>query len=312
MNRIFELIDEIGFPPGVLNLIHGDKSVVQTLIEHPDIVGICSVTSTPVARYISSECAKFGKRFLCQGGAKNFISFSESLLKNPQAFELSVQNTIDSVYGNTNQRCMAGSNVVGIGKIYPALIEKFVEEAKKIKVGYGLDSATMGPLISKSAKEKVLEFIEMGIKEGAKLILDGRETKVKDYPRGHYLGPTIFVDVEPQITIAREEIFGPVALLMKVNSLTESIDLINNQTSKFNNYRYGNAAMLYTDLGGEAREFKLKVKCGDIGINIGLPAPIAYFPFAGMRDSFYGIMHGQLPDVIRFFMDVKVITERWW
>lgn len=313
MTRIFELLDEIDFPPGVLSLIHGDKKVVQALIKHPELTGVCSVTSTKVARDVSIECAKYGKRFCCQGGAKNFIGFSESLLGSKEAFNLSIKNSIDSVYGNTNQRCMAGSNVVGFGKIYPILVDSFTEAAQKIKVGYGLDpTSTMGPLVSRQAKERVLEFIEIGIKEGAKLVLDGRNVKVENYPKGYYLGPTIFKDVEPEMTIAREEIFGPVACLMRMESLDQLINLINTQTSKFNNYRYGNAAMLYTELGREAREFKLKVECGDIGINIGLPAPTAYFPFAGMKDSFYGIMHGQLPDAIRFFMDIKSITERWW
>lgn len=301
MNRIFELIDEAGFPSGVLNLINGDKEVVNALLEHPDVVGVCSVTSTPTAEAIYTKGSTFGKRMCCQGGAKNFVLVSQScVLKN------SIPNIIDSVYGNTNQRCMAGSNIITIAKAYKPFKEKIIEAAKNIKVGYGLNpETTMGPLISEKAKERVLNYIEMGIKEGAKLVLDGRGVKVNDFPRGHYLGPTIFDKVEPEMTIAKEEIFGPVMSIIRAENLNKAIEMANQS-------KYGNAAILYTSLGREKEEFIANIKCGCLGINIGLPAPIAWFPFGGKKKSFFGVLHGQLPDAIDYFTDKKIIIERWW
>lgn len=301
MNRIFELIAEAGFPKGVLNLVNGDKETVDILLEHPGIIGVCSVTSTPTAKEIYSRGARYGKRMCCQGGAKNFILVSQSC-----NLEKSIPNIIDSVYGNTNQRCMAGSNVVAVGKIYKALREQLVRAVKDIKVGYGLDSEiTMGPLISSKAKEKVLNYIEIGLKEGAKLILDGRMVKVEHYPKGHYLGPTVFDKVEPEMTVAREEIFGPVTSIIRSGTLEEAVDMANKS-------RYGNAAILYASLGGEKEEFVRRIECACLGINIGLPAPIAWFPFGGKKESFFGVLHGQLPDIIDFFTDKKIVIERWW
>ena len=299
MNRIFELIDEVGFPRGVLNLINGGKEVVDALLEHPDIAGVCSVTSTPTAKYIYAKGSSFSKRMCCQGGAKNFILVSESC-----NLEKSVPNIMDSVYGNANQRCMAGSNVVAIGGIYGKLKEELVRAAKNIKVGYGLDpKTTMGPLSSAKAEERVLNYIDIGIKEGAKLILDGRDVKVEQ--EGHYLGPCIFDEVNPEMTIAKEEIFGPVMLIMKAQTLEEAIKMANRS-------RFGNAAILYSSLGKEADEFEKKIECFCLGINIGLPAPIAWFPFSGGKDSFFGVLHGQLPDVVDFFTNKKAVIKRWF
>ncbi|PIQ92291.1 MAG: methylmalonate-semialdehyde dehydrogenase (CoA acylating) [Parcubacteria group bacterium CG11_big_fil_rev_8_21_14_0_20_39_14] len=301
MNRIFELIDKVGFPEGVLGLVNGGREVVDVLLEHPDIAGICSVTSTPTAKNIYTKGSSFGKRMCCQGGAKNFVFVSENCV-----LEKSTPNIIDSVYGNANQRCMAGSNVVAIKGIYEKLKEELVKAAKNIKVGYGLEpETTMGPLISAKAKEKVLQYIETGIKEGAKLVLDGRNIKVEKYPRGHYLGPCIFDEVEPEMTIAKEEIFGPVMMILRVQNLEEAIKMANRS-------KFGNAAILYSSLGKEANEFEKKIECFCLGINIGLPAPIAWFPFSGGKDSFFGVLHGQLPDVIDFFTNKKAVIKRWF
>ncbi|MDA2936318.1 CoA-acylating methylmalonate-semialdehyde dehydrogenase [Patescibacteria group bacterium AH-259-L05] len=301
MKRVFELIDEVGFPPGVLNLVNGDKVAVDALIENEDIVGISSITSTPVAEYIYHKAAEHNKRVQCGGGAKN------SLVVMPDAdLEKTVPNIIDSVYGNTGQRCLAGANVIAVGEVYAELKKRLVESAKKIKVGYGLDkSITMGPVISQKAKEKILSYIDKGLEQGAKLILDRRSIRVKEYPQGHYLGPCIFDEVKQEMVIACDEIFGPVMTIIKAKDLDEAIEIINRGP-------HGNAAMIYTTNGKSAREFSLRVDCGNIGIQIGLPAPVAYFPFVGMKKSFFGDLHGQGQDAVDFFTHKKVIISRWW
>lgn len=301
MNRIFEFIDEVGFPKGVLSLVNGGKEVVDALLEHPGVAGICSVTSTPTAEKIYSKGASYGKRMCCQAGAKNFLVVMPSC-----NLERTVPSVIDSIYGNTNQRCLAGANVVGVGKVYDKLLKMLWEAVPKIKVGYGLDpDSIMGPLISRAAKERVIGYIEKGIEEGAKLLIDGRNVKVDKYPQGHYLGPSLFVEVIPEMTIAKEEIFGPVMTLMKAKDLDQVIEWINKS-------EYGNGAMIYTSSAREEREFVLRVHPKNIGVNIGLPAPIALFPFGGTKKSFYGVLHGQLPDIIDFCTDKKIVIRRFW
>lgn len=301
MNMIFSLMNAAGFPAGVVNLVNGDKNTVDALICHPNIVGISSVTSTKVAGEIYKKAAQFGKRAQCHGGAKNF------LVVMPDAnLEKTIPSIIDSVYGNTGQRCLAGANVVAVGNIYQELKNRVLEAALKIKVGFGLDgNIAMGPVISAGAKTRILRYIELGIQEGAKLVLDGRCTKVEKYPNGHYLGPSIFDGVSPDMTIAKEEIFGPVMTILQAKNLEETIKMINKSP-------YGNGAIIYTENGKSAREFTYRVDCGNIGIHVGLPAPMAFFPFSGMKNSFFGDLHGQGQDAIDFFTHKKVVMERWW
>ena len=302
MTKIFELIDEVGFPEGVINLVHGDKETVDTLLEHPDIAGICSVTSTPTAKYIYEMCGKYGKRPLCQAGAKNYL-----VVMPDAVFSKAVPNIINSFFGNAGQRCLAGGNLVAVGDAYPDLLEEVQKEVSKIKVGYGLDSqTTMGPVISRRAKERIERHIQNGVEEGARLLIDGRNTMVADYSGGHYLGPSVFSEANPEMIICREEIFGPVMPIIKAKNLDEAIEMINERTD------YGNTATIYTSSGGVAQRFQREVNCGMVGINIGVVAPVAWFPFGGKRKSFFGVLHGQLPDVIDFFTDKKVIIERWW
>jgi len=300
-NKIFELIDEVGFPEGVINLINGAKDTVGAILENKDIKAVASVSSTPVAKVIYEACARTHKRACCQAGAKNFLVVA------PDAnLKKSIPNIINSAFGNTGQRCLAGSILVGIDGIYEKLKEEIVRAAKKIKVGHGLDRGTyMGPLVRDIARQRVLNYIETGIKEGAELILDGRKIKIKKYPGGFYLGPSIFDKVTPRMKIAKDEIFGPLLAIIKVKNLDEAINLIDRCP-------YGNAASIYTSSGRLAQEFKHRVKCGNIGIQIGTVAPLAYFSFAGMKDSFFGTLHGQAPDAIDFFTDKKVIIEKWW
>ena len=310
--KIAELGEEAGFPPGVWNVVNGGRTVVSGMLDHPDIQGICFVGSTPVGRdVIYKRCGNTGKRVVAQTGAKNF------LLVMPDAnLERTIASCMTSFYGNTGQRCLSGANLIVVGEnlnereynaLYEKVVNAFVDAASKIRVGYGLDeSVQMGPLRDKSKKLRVTGFIEKGIEEGAKLRLDGRNVKlVGDWPHTCFLSPSVFEDVTPNMTIGREEIFGPVASIMRARSLDEAIEIIHSNP-------YGNAASIFTSSGKWAREFQYRVQCGNIGINIGIVAPMAFFPFSGMKDSFFGTLHGQGREAIRFFTESKVIVQRWF
>jgi malonate-semialdehyde dehydrogenase (acetylating)/methylmalonate-semialdehyde dehydrogenase len=241
-----------------------------------------------------------GKRAIVQAGAKNAI------VVMPDAdLPHTIESCVSSFFGNTGQRCLAGANLMVTSAVHKGLVEKFANRAERIRMGYGLDeSAEMGPLVSRRSKERVLQYIDKGNSEGAELILDGRKNQVTGYENGFYLGATVFDDVTPNMTIAKEEIFGPVAAVMQVSNLDEAIDRINKNTE------FGNAASIFTSNGGYAREFRRRVQAGNIGINVGVAAPVGYFPFGGMRDSFFGVLHGQMESV-DFFTDRKVIITRW-
>lgn len=293
-------IEEAGVPPGVVNLVHGAKEVNEALIAHHDVRGVAFVGSTPVARSIYRLAGEHGKRALCQAGAKNYM------VVMPDAdLTTTITALLPSFFGNTGQRCLSGANLVAVGEVYEPLKRKFVEAAARMKLGYGLDeSAEMGPLVSQRAKERVLSYIDKGVNEGAKLILDGRNAKVGKHPRGYFVGPTVFDNATPDMTIAKEEIFGPVVSIIKAEKLDDAIEMINTKTN------YGNEACIFTSSGKNAREFRRSVRVGNIGINIGIAAPMAFFPFAGFRESFFGILHGQI-DCVDFFTDKKVIASRW-
>jgi len=310
--KIAEMVEEAGFPPGVWNVVNGGRTVVSGMLDHPDIQGICFVGSTPVAKdVIYRRCGETGKRVIAQAGAKNF------LLVMPDAdLERTVAACMTSFYGNTGQRCLSGANLVVVGEslneyeynvFYKKVVETFSEAASRIRVGYGLDeSVQMGPLRDKSKKERVTEFIEKGIEEGAKLRLDGRNVRlIGDWPHTCFLNPTVFEDVTSDMTIGREEIFGPVASIMRAKSFDEAIELIHRNP-------FGNSAAIFTSSGKWAREFQYRVQCGNIGINIGIVAPMAFFPFSGMKDSFFGTLHGQGQEAIRFFTESKVVIQRWF
>jgi malonate-semialdehyde dehydrogenase (acetylating)/methylmalonate-semialdehyde dehydrogenase len=300
-NLLFEILDEIDFPPGVVNLVNGDKRVVDALLEHSDMVGLSFVGSTAVGKYLYAKAAQHGKRAQVQASAKN------CLVVMPDAvLEKTIPSIMTSSFGTSGQRCLSGSLVVAVGDIYEPLRDGIVEAASRIKVGYGLDeSVQMGPVVSKKSLNRILGYIDKGMKEGARLALDGRGIKVEEYPEGNFLGPTIFVDVEIDMTIAQEEIFGPVLGIIRVDSFDEALNVIHQSP-------YGNAASLFTSSGKWAREFKYLVRAGNIGINIGIAAPIASFPFSGMKDSFFGDLHGQGRDAIEFFTERKVVISRWF
>jgi malonate-semialdehyde dehydrogenase (acetylating)/methylmalonate-semialdehyde dehydrogenase len=297
---IFELIEEAGFPDGVINMVNGDKEAVDALLTDQRVRGISFVGSTKIARYIYENAAANKKRVQCQGAAKNFLTvMSDANLK------ACIPNLISSFYGNSGQRCLAGSVLVPVGDQAGQVVEQFVAAASKIKVGYGLDeTAQMGPVAAKHHYDRICGYIEKGVKEGAKLLLDGRDCKVEGYEKGLFIGPTVFDQVTPEMTLAKEEIFGPVASIIRVDTLAQAIDLANSSS-------YGNASSIYTTSGKSAREYKYRVNAGNIGINLGVAAPMAYFPFGGYKDSFFGDLHGQGKDGINFFTERKVVITRW-
>jgi malonate-semialdehyde dehydrogenase (acetylating)/methylmalonate-semialdehyde dehydrogenase len=309
--KIVELAEEAGIPEGVWNVVHGDGEVASAMIEHPDIEGVCFVGSTPVGRQVYERCGVEGKRVICQCGAKNF-----AVVMPDADVERSVASLMTSFFGNTGQRCLANANLVVVGEglnddaydtFYRRVVDAFVERAARIKIGYGLDeSVQMGPIKGPSAKERVLGYIEKGVDEGASLRLDGRSFElVGDLPDDCFIGPTVFEDVTPEMTIAREEIFGPVASVLRAPSLDAAIQMIHASS-------YGNAASIFTGSGKWAREFQYRVECGNIGVNVGVAAPMAFFPFSGMKDSFYGALHGQGREAVRFFTESKVVIQRWF
>ena len=302
MVKQFELLDEIGIPKGVINLVHGGAEVVNTLIESPDTIGLSFVGSTKIGKLLYKKCGDVGKRVQVQGGAKNFITVM------PDAnIERTIPNLITSFFGNTGQRCLAGGVLLVVGEIYNSLRDLLVEAAKKITIGDGMhDGIHMGPLASEAGMNRVLRFIEKGIEEGAELILDGRNVEVEDrLSKGFFVGPTIFDKVSPEMTIATEEIFGPVIPIIQIKDLDEAIRIIHANP-------YGNASSIFTSDGKTARDYQYRVKTGNIGINIGVAAPISSFPFSGMKDSFKGDLHGQGKNAVDFFTEDKVVITRWF
>ena len=299
--RQFEIIHELGLPRGVLNMVHGGAEAVTALIESPDTIGMSFVGSSPVGKLLYKKAGEYGKRAQVQGGAKNFLTIM------PDAdLERSIPAIITSFYGCAGQRCLAGGVLLAVGDIYEPLKKAVVEAAKNYSVGNGLEEGVqMGPLASKAGMEKVLKYIEKGLEEGAQLILDGRRIEVKGYKDGYFIGPTIFDKVTPEMAIAKEEIFGPVIPIIHVKDLEEAIDIIHAVP-------YGNASSVFTSSGSIARDYQYRVKAGNIGINIGVAAPIATFPFSGMKDSFFGDLHGQGKDAVEFFTENKVVITRWF
>lgn len=301
MQKVFGLLEEAGFTKGVVNLINGSVDTVNGILDHSDIKAISFVGSTPVARHVYSRASANGKRVQAQGGAKN------PLIILPDAdLDMTTQIVTDSVFGNAGQRCLAASLVVTVGedarrRFYPSL----TEGARSRVVGHGLaEGVQMGPVITPQSKSRIQGLIEKGVDEGAGILVDGRQIVVKGYEAGNFLGPTILENVPPAGEIFRTEIFGPVMGLMHVDTVDDAIRLVNSGN-------YGNMACLFTSSGSAARKFRNEVEAGNIGINIGVAAPMAFFPFSGWKDSFFGTLHGQSHHAVEFFTQTKVIIERW-
>ncbi len=300
MDLLYEIMDELDLPEGVVNLVHGGKEASMAVMEHPDIAGVSFVGSTPVARIVYETCAKHGKRVQAQGGAKNYIAVM------PDAnMAASVANIMGSAYGCAGQRCLAGSVVVAVGDAYEPLKAELLKRASGLRVGNGLDESTqMGTVISDDARERIESMIAAGVAEGAQPILDGRGAVIEGLEQGSFVGPTILDGVTADMSVAKDEIFGPVMAIMHVPDFESAVEVINES-------RYGNAASIFTGSGQAAREFKYRVRAGNIGINVGVAAATASFPFGGQKDSFFGDLHGQGMDSIEFFTDKKILIERW-
>lgn len=300
MQFIFKLIEQVGFPKGVVNLVNGAKDTVDAILEHPSIRAITFVGSTNVAKYIYSTAASHGKRVQAQGGAKNPV-----IILPDADMEMATKIIADSAFGCAGQRCLAVSVAVTVGESRDMFNELICDAASSRTVGYGLDAGIqMGPVINMASQQRVEQLIALGAQEGASVPVDGRGTVVKGYERGSFVRPTILSDVKKGSEIARTEIFGPVLSLMHVNSIDEAIQLVNSG-------QYGNQASLFTTSGNAARRFRYEADAGNIGINIGVAAPMAFFPFSGWKDSFFGDMHGQGMDAVEFFTQKKIVVERW-
>ncbi len=300
MMRIFELIGQLDLPKGLINLVHGGKESVDALLTHPEVKAISFVGSTPVARYIYQQGAANGKRVQAQGGAKNPV------IVLPDAdIEMAAKIIADSVYGCAGQRCLAASNIITVGDKNGAIKEVLLEAAKAKTTGFGLDEGIeMGPVITPESKTRIEGLIAQGVNEGAKLLLDGRNPVIPGYEAGNFLKPTILEDVALDGEVINTEIFGPVMSLLPMDTIGRAIDFVNSNS-------FGNMACLFTSSGLNARTFRNQANAGNIGINIGVAAPMAQFPFSGWNDSFFGDLHGQGRHAIEFFTQTKVVIERW-
>jgi malonate-semialdehyde dehydrogenase (acetylating)/methylmalonate-semialdehyde dehydrogenase len=300
MGRIAQLFAEAGLPAGVLNVVHGGKDAVDAMLDHPEVRAISFVGSTPVARYIYQRAAANGKRAQAQGGAKNPV------VVLPDAdMEMTTRIVADSAFGCAGQRCLASSVVITVdaaGKLFTPLI---TDAAASRKVGYGGDSGIdMGPVITAESRTRIEGLIAAGVQAGATPLVDGRNQPVKGYEQGHFVSPTVLGSVDPASELARTEIFGPVLSVMHVNTVDDAIDIVNKSA-------YGNMACLFTSSGAAARQFRYEARAGNIGINVGVAAPMAYFPFSGWKESFFGDLHAQGRDAIDFYTEKKIVVERW-
>ena len=300
MQFIFKLIEQVGFPKGVVNMVNGAKDAVDAILDHPEIRAITFVGSTNVAKYIYRRAAEKGKRVQAQGGAKNPV-----IILPDADMEMATNIVADSAFGCAGQRCLAVSLAVTVAEARNSFTELICDAASNRTVGYGLDNGVqMGPVISQDSKGRVEQLIGLGAKEGASALVDGRGTTVKGYENGYFVRPTVLADVKPNSEIWKTEIFGPILSMMHVSTIEEAIALANSHI-------YGNQASLFTSSGAAARKFRYEVDAGNIGINIGVAAPMAFFPFSGWKDSFFGDMHGQGMDAVEFFTQKKVVIERW-
>ena len=294
------MIEQAGFPKGVLQVVNGAKETVDAILDHPLIRAVSFVGSTAVAKYIYSRATANGKRAQCQGGAKNPV------IVLPDAdMETATRIIADSSFGCAGQRCLASSIALTVGAARDLFRESIAEAAVARRVGYGLDpSVEMGPVITPESKQRIETLIGQGERDGAKVLVDGRGPTIAGYEGGYFVRPTILDQVDPRGETAKVEIFGPVLSLMHVETIDDAIALVNAGT-------YGNMACLFTSSGAAARKFRYEAKAGNIGINIGVAAPIAFFPFSGWKESFFGDLHGQGRHGVEFYTETKVVVERW-
>ena len=299
INLIAQMWQQAGLPDGVFNVLHGDKVAVDRLIEHPDVKSISFVGSTPIARYIYEKGTAHGKRVQALGGAKNHM------LVLPDAdLDLAADAAVNAGFGSAGERCMAISVLVAVAPIADELIAKIAERMAKLKTGDGAKGSDMGPLVTRVHRDKVAAYIDAGVAAGAKLVVDGRNPTVNGATNGFWLGPTLFDEVDPSMSIYQEEIFGPVLSVVRVSSYNEGVKLIND-------HPYGNGTAIFTNDGGAARKFQNEIQVGMIGINVPVPVPAAYYSFGGWKSSLFGDTHAHGSEGVHFFTRGKVVTSRW-
>jgi malonate-semialdehyde dehydrogenase (acetylating)/methylmalonate-semialdehyde dehydrogenase len=298
--KLFQLFEASGFPAGVLQLVNGGRETVNAILDHPTIRAVSFVGSTATARYIYSRAAANGKRAQCQGGAKNPV------VVMPDAdMEMTTRILADSAFGCAGQRCLAASVAISVGDAKKSFTERIVSTAQNRKTGYGAaPGIEMGPVISSESKSRIEGLIAKGESEGARVLVDGRNHKVDGYENGYFVFPTVLDNVSPGAETARTEIFGPVLSLMHAATIEEAIKLVNDRS-------YGNMACIFTSDGANARRFRYEADAGNVGINVGVAAPMSSFPFSGWGESFFGDLHAQAHHAVEFYTQTKVIVERW-
>ena len=298
--KLAELLKEAGLPNGVMNVVHGDKEMVDAILEHPDIATFSFVGSTPVAEYVYNKASSSGKRVQALGGAKN-----HAVVMPDADLEQTANAIIGAAYGSAGERCMAISAVIAVDSIAEPLKEILVRKMGALKIGPGNDpSNDMGPLITKEHKKKVMNYIQDGVSAGAELVIDGREHPITNGGEGFFLGPSLFDRVSPDMKIYLEEIFGPVLVMLRAKDFQQALDLVNNN-------RFGNGVAVFTSNGSIAREFTNKVQIGMVGVNVAIPVPLAFYSFGGWKDSIYGSSNIYGMDGVRFFTKLKTVTTRW-
>jgi malonate-semialdehyde dehydrogenase (acetylating)/methylmalonate-semialdehyde dehydrogenase len=298
--RMAELFKDAGLPDGVLNVVHGDKEAVDAILGHPGVNAVSFVGSTPIAKYIYETCARNGKRVQALGGAKN-----HAVVLPDADLEFTADALIGAAYGSAGERCMAISAVVAVGAAADPLVALLRKKAELVKVGPGdRDGVDMGPLVTGAHRDKVKGYVDLGVKEGAKLVVDGRGRKVAGAESGFFLGTSLFDHVKPEMTIYKDEIFGPVLVVLRVDTLEEAIRLVNANP-------YANGTAIFTENGGAARRFENEIQVGMIGINVPIPVPVAFYSFGGWKSSLFGDLHVHGVEGVKFYTRTKAVTTRW-
>ena len=301
-NIAFEVLDGLGLPPGVVNLVNGGREVVEGILEHPDIDAVSFVGSAPVAKLVYEGAARTGKRVQALGGAKNHM-----VIMPDAELEPTISGIIGSGFGAAGQRCMAGSVIVTVGEAHERLMPRLVEATRALRVGDGLDTTVdVGPVVSCEARDRIAGWIERAVQDGAELLVDGRDPAPGELPEGGaYIGPTILDGVTADMAIAQEEVFGPVLTVISAATLDEAIEIVNAS-------RFGNGTSIFTESGAAVRRYRHQVQAGMVGVNIGVAAPVAFFPFSGWKDSFLGDLHAHGPDAVEFYTRKKTVTSRFF
>ena len=300
MQKVFALLDDLKLPKGVVNLVNGGRDAVNAILDHPTVRAVSFVGSSTVARHVYSRGAASGKRVQCQGGAKNPVVILPDADMNSATEIVS-----DSAFGCAGQRCLAAAMAVTVGDAHGPFLEAIREKAEKRVTGYGLDDGVhMGPVITPESRDRIHRLIDKAVSDGARPVVDGRQPNLPKYPNGYFVKPTILEGLPLSSEVALTEIFGPVLSVHSVNDIDEAINIVNTGA-------YGNQGSLFTSSGASARKFRYEAEVGNVGINVGVAAPMAFFPFSGARESFFGDLHGQGRDAFEFFTQEKVVVERW-